>query len=71
MCIKDEVEDIKFGVVLKNRSFPNGEGDGGWGLVNKEQKAKECDATEDKSELLKLVTINKKLKIINIQIWQF
>jgi hypothetical protein len=40
------VEDIKFGIVLKNRSFPFGEGDGGRGLMNKEQNAKECDATE-------------------------
>jgi hypothetical protein len=28
-CINDEVEDIKLGFVLKNRSFPNGEGEGG------------------------------------------
>jgi len=35
ICIKDEVEDIKFGIVLKNRSFPKGEGDGGWGLLNR------------------------------------
>jgi hypothetical protein len=34
------MEDIKFGVVLKNRSFPNREGDGGWGLMNRELKYK-------------------------------
>jgi len=48
ICIIDEVDDRKFGVVLKNRSFPNGEGDGGWGLMNREQKVQECDATGDK-----------------------
>ena len=44
----DEVEDIKFGVVLKNRSFPDGEGDGGWGLMNREQNVQECDARKVK-----------------------
>ena len=46
----DEVEDIKFGVVLKNRSFPDGEGDGGWGLMNREQNVQECDATKQNSK---------------------
>jgi hypothetical protein len=46
--IIDKVEDIKFGVVLKNRSFPNGEGDEGWGLMNRELKVQECDATKAK-----------------------
>jgi hypothetical protein len=31
---------------LKNRSFPNGEGDGGWGLMNRELKYKR--ATQEK-----------------------
>jgi hypothetical protein len=48
MCIIDEVEDIMFGIVLKNRSFSDGEGDGGWGLMNRELNVQECDATEDK-----------------------
>jgi hypothetical protein len=48
ICIIDEVEDIKFGIVSKNRSFPNGEGDGGWGLMNREQNVQECDATKVK-----------------------
>ena len=30
-----EVEEIKFGVVQTRRSFPYGEGDGEWGLMNK------------------------------------
>jgi hypothetical protein len=37
-CIVDEVEDLKIEIVLKNRSFPFGEGGGGWGQMNKEQK---------------------------------
>jgi len=28
------MEEIKFGVVFKRRSFPFGEGEGGWGLMN-------------------------------------
>jgi hypothetical protein len=36
-----EVEEIKLGVVQKNRSFPFGEGEGEWGLLNREQKVQE------------------------------
>jgi len=43
------VEEIKFGVVIQHRSFPNGEGDGGWGLMKSEQNVQECDATKDDS----------------------
>ena len=42
----DEMEDILFGFALKRRSFPCGEGEGRWGLVNREAGAQECDATK-------------------------
>lgn len=34
---------------LKHRSFPVGEGDGGWGQkLNSDKKVQECDATKAK-----------------------
>ena len=42
-----ELEEIKFGVVKMNRSFPYGEGEGGWGLMNSIVVAQGCDARDD------------------------
>ena len=38
---KDEVEEMEFVLVRKNRSFPFGEGEGGWGLLNKDDNVQE------------------------------
>ena len=42
-----EVEEIKFVVVQMHRSFPYGEGEGEWGLMNKVVVVQECDARDD------------------------
>jgi hypothetical protein len=54
------VEEIKFGFVQKHRSLSTGEGEGGRGRTEL-QNHKRSVATEDQSELLKLVS--KKAKI--------
>jgi len=41
------MEDIKPGFVMQNRSFPIGEGEGGWGLLSRIVAVKECDAIKD------------------------
>jgi hypothetical protein len=41
------MEEIMFGIVLKNRSFPFGEGDGGWGQFGSDKNVQEYDARDD------------------------
>ena len=42
--------ETKLGLVQKYRSFPFGEGEGGWGLMNKEQNAQECESSTGRFE---------------------
>ena len=42
-----DVVDNKFGFVMQHRSFPIGEGEEGWGLMNRIVTVQECDATGD------------------------
>jgi hypothetical protein len=53
------MEDILFGFILRHRSFPRGEGEGGWGLMNRVDAVQVCDARDDDSSN----AVDNKIKI--------